>query len=280
MNRIDFTKYKTIEDAINHANSLMEGGIESKIHAHNLLSTAIYDLPNRYIDKSAHRLGILRDKVWNIEKQFGWNPKFASQSGQDKVIFDMFFRNNKSKGFFIDIGAYDGRKGSNSFFFEKFLKWQGIAFEPSKKQFIKLNQIRNCLCKNDAIGSVNTKVEFCDVVEGPTMMSGLKHLDFDKNLEIINNVNGSKINTYEVEVLSFEMGVGHNKIIDYLSIDIEGGEEDLIKSIDYDFYDIKVISIENNYPNEISYFEYLSSKGFIFFNCYGHDEIYYNKNHF
>ena len=95
MNRIDFTKYNTIEDAINHANSLMEGGIESKIHAHNLLSTAIYDLPNRYIDKSAHRLGILRDKVWNIEKQFGWNPKFASQSGQDKVIFDIFFRNNK-----------------------------------------------------------------------------------------------------------------------------------------------------------------------------------------
>ena len=71
-----------------------------------------------------------------------------------------------------------------------------------------------------------------------------------------------------------------NKDVDYLSIDIEGGEEDLIKSIDYSFYDIKVISIENNYPNDINYLEFLSSKGFKFFNCYGHDEIYYNKNHF
>jgi FkbM family methyltransferase len=280
MERIDFTKYKTIGDAINHAESLMAGCLESKIHAHNLLSTAIYDLPNRYDDKSAHKLGLLRDKVWNIEKQFGWNPKFTSQAGQDKVIFDTFFRNKKSTGFFIDIGAYDGKTASNSFFFEKFNNWQGIAFEPSKQQFIKLNKIRNCVCKNEAIGPVNTKVEFCEVVEGPTMMSGLKNSVYEKSLEIINNENLSKINTYDVEVLTFEMGVGDIKVIDYLSIDIEGGEEDLIKSIDYSFYDIKVISIENNYPNDINYLEFLSSKGFKFFNCYGHDEIYYNKNHF
>lgn len=112
------------------------------------------------------------------------------------------------------------------------------------------------------------------------MMSGLKNSVYEKSLEIINNENLSKINTYDVEVLTFEMGVGDIKVIDYLSIDIEGGEEDLIKSIDYSFYDIKVISIENNYPNDINYLEFLSSKGFKFFNCYGHDEIYYNKNHF
>ena len=34
------------------------------------------------------------------------------------------------------------------------------------EQFIKLNKIRNCVCKNEAIGPVNTKVEFCEVVEG------------------------------------------------------------------------------------------------------------------
>ena len=280
MDRIDFTKYKNINDAINHADALMLGDLQSKIHAHNLLSTAIYDLPNRYLDKTAHKIGLLRERVWNIEKQFGWNPKFTSQSGQDKIIFDTFFKNYESKGFFVDVGAYDGRLGSNSFFFEKFLNWQGIAFEPSKKQFSKLNQNRNCICKNEALGSVNTKIEFCEVVSGLTMMSGLKNAAFEKKLELINNNTESQINTYELEVLSFKMGVGNNNMIDYLSIDIEGGEEDLIKSIDYNFYDIKVISIENNYPSEINYNKYLSSKGFMFFNCYGHDEIYYNKNHF
>ena len=43
------------------------------------------------------------------------------------------------------------------------------------------------------------------------------------------------------------------KDFDYLSIDIEGGELSLFESLDFEFYKIKVISIENNQPNEISY---------------------------
>ena len=52
--------------------------------------------------------------------------------------------------------------------------------------------------------------------------------------------------------------------INYLSIDVEGGERDIIESIDFDLYKIKVLSIENNNPSEVNYEEYLSKKGF----CY------------
>tara|TARA_B110000285_G_C15063892_1_gene583961 strand:- start:17 stop:859 length:843 start_codon:yes stop_codon:yes gene_type:complete len=280
MEKINFSKYKTIQEAINHAENLMKGSTESKIHAHNLISTAIYDLPNSYNDKSAHKLGHLREQIWKIEKSFGWNPKFTSQSGQDKIIYDNFFRNYKIVGFFVDIGAYDGRLGSNSFFFEKFLGWKGIAIEPSKKQYNKLLQVRNCLCLNEAVTANKSEVEFCDVIEGPTMMSGIKNISFENNLKLINNVQDSEINTYKIETISFATAVGDKKNIDYLSIDIEGGEKELIESIDYNTYDIKIISIENNSPNNINYNDFLTSQGFNFFNSVGHDEIYFNKKHF
>jgi len=39
-------------------------------------------------------------------------------------------------------------------------------------------------------------------------------------------------------------------VIDYLSIDVEGGELDIVKTIDFNKYFVKVMSIENNYEDE------------------------------
>jgi hypothetical protein len=44
--------------------------------------------------------------------------KFSSQVGQDRFLFDHFFR-GKRDGVFVDVGAYDGEKFSNSLFFER-----------------------------------------------------------------------------------------------------------------------------------------------------------------
>ena len=53
--------------------------------------------------------------------------------------------------------------------------------------------------------------------------------------------------------VTFEKIVPTNAIIDYLSLDIEGGEMDLLESIDFSKYKIKVISVENNIPNKINF---------------------------
>ena len=71
-----------------------------------------------------------------------------------------------------------------------------------------------------------------------------------------------------------------HKDIDYLSIDVEGGELCLLESLDFDFYKIKVISIENNQPNEISYNDLMKKNGFKLFDYVGADEIYYNPQNF
>ena len=64
---------------------------------------------------------------------------FYSQSMQDEFLFNVFFQDYKKPGFFIELGALDGILISNSVFFEKILKWNGICIEPTPHYFKNLN---------------------------------------------------------------------------------------------------------------------------------------------
>ena len=70
------------------------------------------------------------------------------------------------------------------------------------------------------------------------------------------------------------------KEIDYLSIDIDGAELDVLKSINFQEYIIKVISVENNSPEKINFNSFLKENNFSFFDRVGEEEIFYNNNFF
>tara|TARA_B100000963_G_scaffold188616_1_gene164108 strand:- start:359 stop:1204 length:846 start_codon:yes stop_codon:yes gene_type:complete len=257
---------------------LKEQNLEGQINAHTIFSTLVEKINEANLIKDKYVIGKLKQEIWSIEKSFGWNSKFHSQAGQDKLIYEKFFH-NQTDGFFVDLGAYDGVLGSNTLFFENNLDWQGVLVEPSKNQFSKLNNNRKNKCINKAVGNKNDNLEFIDVVSGYTMMSGLNQSYYDDTFKIVNSDLNSKTEKYNIEVQTFDNLVD-TKLIDYLSIDIEGGELRILENIDFDLYKIKVISVENNNPQVISYKDYLNTKGFTFFGYCGNDEIYYNKNNF
>ena len=88
--------------------------------------------------------------------------KYYSQFGQDKFCYENFFI-NKEDGFFLEIGALDGIKFSNTYFFEK-RGWKGICVEPSPKKFSLLEKNRNCICEQLAVSDVSgEKFSFMDI---------------------------------------------------------------------------------------------------------------------
>ena len=258
--------------------SLKDQNLEGKINAHNVFSLLIDKVKEQNSKEIQYIIGRIKHEIWNLEKFFGWNTRFFSQAGQDKLIFEKFFK-NKMDGYFVDLGAYDGVEGSNTYFFEKFFRWKGVLVEPSKNQYLKLTENRNNNCINKAISKTNEKLEFIDVVSGYKQMSGLNQSYYKDTLEILNSDLNSKTDIYQVETSTFKDLV-LEKEIDYLSIDIEGGELDVLSSIDFNTYKIKVISVENNKPNQISYKELLLENGYNFFDFCGADEIYYNPSLF
>ena len=263
---------------MNFAENLVSQNSEGMINAHQVYNLTLDHIEKDFSNEDSYCRGILNHKIWEIEKKFGWHPSFLSQAGQDKIIFDIFFRRNSSKGFFVDIGAYDGIDGSNTYFFEKKLNWKGLLVEPSRNQFTKLNNNRINECINTAVSDKIETLEFIDVVEGYTQMSGLNQESFKENYKLISSDIYSETESYDIKTSTFG-DLTKEKNIDYLSIDIEGGELKLLETIDFKFYKIKVISIENNKPNEIIYHQLLAREGFVFFDFFGADEIYYNPKH-
>ena len=160
------------------------------------------------------------------------------------------------------------------------MDWNGIAIEPSPVHFEKLKKNRNCICINKAISNKNDHKEFVEVINGYIQMSGIVTDEYKKTLDIIMKDPRTKMNKLNIKTSTFKEIVGENKIIDYLSIDVEGEEKRILESIDFNYFNIKVLSVENNYPEQNNYNNLLKDKGFTYFDKYGVDEIYYNKKYF
>lgn len=179
---------------------------------------------------------------------------FYSQIRQDQFIDDFF--NHKSNGVFLDIGANDGIFLSNTYFLEKEKNWTGICVEPRIEEYVKLIQNRKCHCVNSAISNCEGTKEFLEIKGHAAMLSGLNENYDVRHLERIRSEmeSGGKCDTIQIQVTRLQSVLDkfdiHN--IDYCSIDVEGAELDVIKSIDFNKTQIKIFTIENNYnTNEV-----------------------------
>ncbi len=209
--------------------------------------------------------------------------QYFGQYKQDKYLNKIF--KNKSNGVFVDIGAHDGITFSNSYFFEKEKNWKGICVEPIPEIFDKLNKHRNCIkingCISNKVGSekfLRVRGKFVDT----EMLSGLVE-DYDnRHLERIDReikeYGGSK---EEIEVTCYDINniLKKNELnqVDFFTIDTEGNELKILKTIDFDQFDFDVFIVENNYrTNEMNNF--MTEKGYKRIKKIGHDEVYRNKN--
>ena len=199
--------------------------------------------------------------------------KFYSQFKQDQFVYENYFK-NKQNGFFIDIGAYDGEIDSNSLFFEN-LGWNGICIEPNPEMFKKLQSIRKCTCLSYAVADKNEINPFFQIKEGPTTLSGLANEFNQRAIERINEYNLEDSQNFDyinVECKTFDSIVNtHN--IDFLSLDTEGNELKILQSIDFNKYNIDVITVENNDYDD-KFFNFLITKNYTFITRLGCDELY------
>ncbi|MGN6267189.1 MAG: FkbM family methyltransferase [Ginsengibacter sp.] len=202
--------------------------------------------------------------------------QFYSQNGQDKFLLKLF--KNKKEGFFLDVGAYDGRYYSNTWLFEKDMNWNGICIEPNPSVFEKLEKNRRCVTINCCVYKSAGFFNFLLVEGYGEMLSGLIDT-FDKNhLERVDKIiqeHGGNKKVIKVKAVPIHTLLEQNcvRIIDYCNIDVEGGEMDVLESIDFSKVEIKIFTIENNYSkNDVR--NYLTQKGYKLISKIGCDEVY------
>lgn len=193
---------------------------------------------------------------------------FYSQQGQDAYVATRFFPHVR-QGVFVDVGAHDGKTYSNSLHFEQ-KGWTGVCIEPLPDVFRTLAGTRKCLCINAAVDTEEGEVDFISNSGYTEMLSGIEKYYPAKHHERRKREQQSKggeskvikVPTIRLETLFKMYGITR---VDYLSIDVEGGEYAVVRSINFDLVNVQVIGFEDNYHEDsIAIMVYLINKGYTY----------------
>lgn len=196
---------------------------------------------------------------------------YNSQDKQDEYLETNVFKGYKN-GIFVDVGAHNGVHINNTLYFEKYNNWTGINIEPIKTVYDQLVANRpsniniNCaVSNNDGETDFFWNEGYTEMISGIVDTYDNRH---NQRLEYENKHTGAtttiiKVSTKRLETIFDEYKISH---VNYLSIDVEGAEFEVIKSINFDKVYIDVIGFENNYSdNSVPIVKYLEGKGFYVF---------------
>ena len=166
-----------------------------------------------------------------------------SQLAQD--LFVLSALDFKRGGYFVEFGATDGVALSNTYLLEAEFGWRGILAEPARCWHSSLRANRSAAIETDCVWShSNAELKFREVsVPEISTVDDFAATDFLGDLR-------KHGKTYVVRTISLiDMLIRHGapRTIDYLSIDTEGSELEILKEFCYDKYNIRVITCEHNY---------------------------------
>jgi FkbM family methyltransferase len=193
---------------------------------------------------------------------------YHSQYDQDQYLETTIFKGFQ-KGVFVDVGAHDGKSFNNTLFFEEDRDWTGINIEPIPDVFARLQAQRpRCINLCCAIDETTGTADFLLNTGYTEMLSGL-HKQYDSRhkhrveTEIQKHGGTStilQVPTRRLDEIFDEHSIDH---VHYLSIDVEGAEWSVLKSIDFQKVFVDVIEFENNYPDTSKEIvNYLKEKGY------------------
>jgi hypothetical protein len=184
----------------------------------------------------------------------------ASQFEQDLFIFMNFFKywpmQGKS-GFYVDSGANDAKKLSNSFFFDKCLGWKGLCIEPQAQYHDKIKSTRSCMLIPECISNFRGKVQ---------MIGG------DAGASVTNSTLGDvPCDTLE----SMLVRSGNSGIhVNLWSLDVEGHEMAVLESVNYKSIVIDVLLVEDFWISTRRLDLFLNRNGFLKFHQLPVDALY------
>lgn len=186
--------------------------------------------------------------------------KSKSQIKQD--LFALTELDFKREGFFVEIGAASGVELSNTYLLEKELGWMGILAEPAKCWHKILKKNRDCIIEKDCVWRDSGSVLEFHETQLPELSTINHFIGSDHHFPHRKNAA-----SYPVKSVSLSDLLGrHNapKIIDYLSIDTEGSEYEILSNFDFSQYQFRVITCEHNYtPNREKIFNLLTKNGYM-----------------
>jgi FkbM family methyltransferase len=208
--------------------------------------------------ESQQHLEELESRLDGLHARMQWLSRLAtdapevetiprSQIGQD--LFALWANDFKRGGFFVEIGAAGGVSLSNTYLLERSFGWTGILAEPARSWQESLRLNRQCAVDDRCVWRQSgQRIRFSETSDA----------ELSTISEFIERPDGhaparANATTYEVQTVSLtDLLTEHQapKRIDYLSIDTEGSEHEILDAFDFDAWRFNAITVEHAFVTD------------------------------
>ena len=183
------------------------------------------------------------DKLFDLILALNGGENSRSQFKQD--VFALMVNKFKENGYFVEFGATNGYDISNTYILEKQFGWQGVLAEPAKTWHKNLIKNRNCKVEFDCVWrTTGERLDF-DMVEEGELSTLSIFSNNDEHAKARQAKTTYMVNT--ISLIDLLKKHGAPKVIDYLSVDTEGSELDILSAFDFNQYRFNCISLEHNF---------------------------------
>jgi FkbM family methyltransferase len=160
-------------------------------------------------------------------------------------IAGLYFCGKKTGGSFVEVGTGNGVHLSNTYLMERHFGWKGILFEPDRRFHTSIRASRSAILDTRAAFSEDgVSLTFLEAAEGGEL-SSLQGFHFG----------GKKRagTTYETKTITLTTALREQNFpdeIDFMSIDTEGSELEVLRGLDLSRYNVQFMTIEHNLDSE------------------------------
>lgn len=201
----------------------------------------------------------------------------VSENGQEFFVLDhLGYKNN---GYFVDLGASDGVTASNTFLLEKFYKWSGICVDPNPQTIKSLSGARDCNICDLAVWETSGQVKPFKFLQDQTEFYGWNLRSGLSETVVGLDSRYSEFNVFTISLNDLLELYNAPYEIDYISMDLEGSELNVLRSFDFTENLVKIWTIEHsNDAQEHEIFTIMSSNNYVLKNKTGQENWYVHKS--
>lgn len=203
---------------------------------------------------------------------------YFSQFGEDRILARIF--KDQASGSCVEVGANDGLHGSTTLYFER-RGWDCVLVEPNPALCARLRETRTAQVFECAASSESGTAAM-QIAEGPGLAHAVSTLCSGEEAERTLRNHGVAVRPLDVATRTLDDILGEAKLnaVDFMSIDVEGFELEVLKGFSIDRWRPTILIIEDNTTLRDSRVrDHLAGRGYRRFLRTGVNDWYAHRTH-